>query len=505
MITTTNPNPHPSTIAATSSTDTPVCANAAHSQVPTDMQARVNAIRSDGVFPSRRPIQSPCFRSATLLLLLGALAPKLAAQETQLPMPASAQQNEPAGHHHADIKPVEPHYPQLGRAQSSATTPLITLEQLQKLARDHNPTLKQAEAEIRAANARRQQAGLYPNPSVGYTGDEIRGGSVGGGKQGFFVEQTIVTGGKLRLAKDVLGHEAQLATIEAEEQRIRVESAVKMALHPRPRRAGTPGRSPRPLQDRAGFRRNRAPPLQHRPGRRNRSPRLRSGRPAHAHRRPHAGKHAARGVALPLCRRRPTRHAARQRRRRPRKRLAAAQRRRSRGSDRQGKSRRAHCRHQRNARPGGARTRPPRTHPRHHRPRRYGVQQRTARLCPLRQRLGRHRRAESGAALLQPQSRQHTAETLGVDTIIVALDRPHNMIRVEKAGNYLRLLVDAEMLNLEEPVGILVDERIHMVHVRRSCDVSIETVRQRGDPRYIFDASITLVRTCEGLCITVNN
>lgn len=99
----------------------------------------------------------------------------------------------------------------------------------------------------------------------------------------------------------------------------------------------------------------------------------------------------------------------------------------------------------------------------------------------------------------------HTAETLGVDTIIVALDRPHNMIRVEKAGNYLRLLVDAEMLNLEEPVGILVDERIHMVHVRRSCDVSIETVRQRGDPRYIFDASITLVRTCEGLCITVNN
>src|SRR5215475_14782887 len=80
------------------------------------------------------------------------------------------------------------------------------------------------------AKARQQQSGLYPNPSVGYVGDEIRGGSVGGGKQGFFVEQTIVTGSKLRLAKDVLGHETQLATIEAEEQRIRVESAVKMAF-----------------------------------------------------------------------------------------------------------------------------------------------------------------------------------------------------------------------------------------------------------------------------------
>jgi cobalt-zinc-cadmium efflux system outer membrane protein len=118
----------------------------------------------------------------------------------------------------------------MGRAQSAAQSQLLSLEQFQNLAREHNPTLKQAETEIRASNARRQQAGLYPNPTVGYTGDEIRGGSVGGGKQGFFVEQTIITAGKLRLAKDVLGHETQLATIEAEEQRIRVESAVKMAF-----------------------------------------------------------------------------------------------------------------------------------------------------------------------------------------------------------------------------------------------------------------------------------
>ena len=93
-----------------------------------------------------------------------------------------------------------------------------------------NPTLRQAEAEIRAAKARRQQAGLYPNPTVGYTGDEMRGGSVGGGKQGFFVQQTIVTAGKLGLSRDVFGKEATLATIEADEQRIRVESAVQMAF-----------------------------------------------------------------------------------------------------------------------------------------------------------------------------------------------------------------------------------------------------------------------------------
>jgi cobalt-zinc-cadmium efflux system outer membrane protein len=133
-------------------------------------------------------------------------------------------------HHHGDIQPVAPHYPQLGRAQANAQGPLVALDALQKLARENNPTLRQAEAEIRAANARQQQAGLYPNPSVGYTGDEIRGGSVGGGKQGFFVQQTIVTGGKLRLSRDVFGKDVKLATTEAEEQRIRVQTAVQMAF-----------------------------------------------------------------------------------------------------------------------------------------------------------------------------------------------------------------------------------------------------------------------------------
>ena len=125
---------------------------------------------------------------------------------------------------------ITPHYPELGRAQLNAKSPLVTLEQVQSIARQNNPTLRQAEAQIRAAKARQQQAGLYPNPSVGYIGDEIRGGSVGGGKEGFFVEQTIVTGGKLRLSREVFGKQTQLATIEADEQRIRVESAVQMAF-----------------------------------------------------------------------------------------------------------------------------------------------------------------------------------------------------------------------------------------------------------------------------------
>jgi len=77
---------------------------------------------------------------------------------------------------------IKAEYPRLGRAQERGHGQLVTLEQAQKIASESNPTLRQAEAEIRATKARQQQAGLYPNPTVGYTGDEIRGGAGGSGK-----------------------------------------------------------------------------------------------------------------------------------------------------------------------------------------------------------------------------------------------------------------------------------------------------------------------------------
>jgi outer membrane protein, heavy metal efflux system len=168
-----------------------------------------------------------------LLLLLATSTLRAQDQPMQMPMPPSEHHHDAQMHDHHEhgaMELITPHYPELGRAQLNPTSPLVTLDQVQSIARQNNPTLRQAEAQIRAAKARQQQAGMYPNPTVGYTGDEIRGGSVGGGKEGFFVEQTIVTGGKLRLSREVFGKQAQLATIEADEQRIRVESAVQMAF-----------------------------------------------------------------------------------------------------------------------------------------------------------------------------------------------------------------------------------------------------------------------------------
>jgi len=134
-------------------------------------------------------------------------------------------------HHHETMRTIEPVYPQLGRTQEQAQGKLFTLDDAQRLAAASNPTLRQAETEIRAAKARTRQAGLYPNPSIGYTGDEIRGGSVNGGKQGFFVEQTVVTGGKLDKTRNVFEQEGRVAQLEAEEQKTRVETSVKIEFY----------------------------------------------------------------------------------------------------------------------------------------------------------------------------------------------------------------------------------------------------------------------------------
>ncbi len=148
--------------------------------------------------------------------------------------PCAAQQpmdmsHDHAQHHHAEMPPLTPVYPRMGRAQEHPGEKLFTLEEARRIAAESNPTLRQAEAEIRAAKARQQQARLYPNPTIAYTGDEIRGGSVGGGKQGLFAQQDIVTGGKIAKSSEVYAKEISLAEIEVEEQKLRVETAVKTA------------------------------------------------------------------------------------------------------------------------------------------------------------------------------------------------------------------------------------------------------------------------------------
>jgi cobalt-zinc-cadmium efflux system outer membrane protein len=124
-----------------------------------------------------------------------------------------------------------PVVPKLGKMQAAAQGPLVSLEELQQTALNANPTLLQAASEIRSATGRKLQSGLWPNPTAGYTGEEIRGGSLGGGQQGFFVQQDVILGGKLALNRKIFAQEARQAEAENDEQRLRVTNAVKIQYY----------------------------------------------------------------------------------------------------------------------------------------------------------------------------------------------------------------------------------------------------------------------------------
>jgi cobalt-zinc-cadmium efflux system outer membrane protein len=117
-----------------------------------------------------------------------------------------------------------------GRAQTPASEQkTITLEELQEMASQNNPTFRQSVANIQAAEGRKKQSGLYPNPTVGYQGEQIRGGSFHGGEQGFFVQQDIVLGGKLGLNRKIFDQQLKQAETEADEQKLRVVTNVRMS------------------------------------------------------------------------------------------------------------------------------------------------------------------------------------------------------------------------------------------------------------------------------------
>ena len=116
--------------------------------------------------------------------------------------------------------------------QTTLARPALTLADLERMALELNPTLPQASSEIEAARGRAKQAGLLPNPTVGYTGSEISGGPIiRGGEHGLFVEQTIPLGGKLGLSRQIFNRETTQAEALREVQRQRILTDVRMLYY----------------------------------------------------------------------------------------------------------------------------------------------------------------------------------------------------------------------------------------------------------------------------------
>ena len=113
-----------------------------------------------------------------------------------------------------------------------STATAMTLDQLEQLALQNNPTGIAAAASIDAARGRTRQAGAFPNPVIGYSGEEIRTGDLDRrGEHGFFVEQTVPLGGKLRLSRSVFQKTIEQAEAVRDLQRLRILSSVRQAYY----------------------------------------------------------------------------------------------------------------------------------------------------------------------------------------------------------------------------------------------------------------------------------
>lgn len=106
----------------------------------------------------------------------------------------------------------------------------LTLDALTQLALASHPRLAQAGFSVEAARGRAVQAGLYPNPTLSVTGDEL--GDVqgpGGIWTAPHASQEIVTGGKLRLSRAAADREVDQAALGLAGQRYTLLAAVRQA------------------------------------------------------------------------------------------------------------------------------------------------------------------------------------------------------------------------------------------------------------------------------------
>lgn len=102
----------------------------------------------------------------------------------------------------------------------------LALSQLEQMACEYSPVLRQAESDVEAARGHAVQVGLYPNPTVGYQSDTV-GTSSSAGYHGAFFSQEFVTKGKLNLAQETAVADLCKAEFELRKVRIGLVSNVR--------------------------------------------------------------------------------------------------------------------------------------------------------------------------------------------------------------------------------------------------------------------------------------
>jgi len=155
--------------------------------------------------------------------------PISAARKTQLGVRSVTYVPDAEGTDESEAQSDSPEVLSSASSASRAAAPL-TLTDLEGIAIQNNPTMAAAAARIEAARGRQLQAGLYPNPIVGYHATEIRNLGTAG-QQGGFISQRFITGGKRQLDQAIAGKDIDEEHFRFHAQEQRVLSDVRVRFY----------------------------------------------------------------------------------------------------------------------------------------------------------------------------------------------------------------------------------------------------------------------------------
>lgn len=108
--------------------------------------------------------------------------------------------------------------------------PVLGLVDFESIAMQNSPALSQATARLDAARGNWVQKGLYPNPDVGYLGQQLGSGNEAT-QQGIYLGQEFITGKKLRLNREVAAWEVERAERQVDAVRLRVLTDVRTGYY----------------------------------------------------------------------------------------------------------------------------------------------------------------------------------------------------------------------------------------------------------------------------------
>lgn len=150
-----------------------------------------------------------------------------------MPLKLPFAEGTPLGDRQSAVKAAFPAVVPVGATSlDNLTGPPLTLAELQQTALANSPVIRQAAAAADASYGQVIQAGLYPNPTVGYQGDQIQPGPRpyplnNSGQQGAFINQLIRTAGKVRLGQQVTGYDYVNALVAVRRAQVDVTLRVR--------------------------------------------------------------------------------------------------------------------------------------------------------------------------------------------------------------------------------------------------------------------------------------